>query len=540
MTIKRFLFILMLLLPAQARAGEVLLTKNQLGKSHDRPPVLYVLSVGVSLYKDAFWPKLKWPQKDAADIAAIIGEGMSVPRLTTTLTNDHATRAKVWAALAEIKKAIKPRDSLVIYVSSHGTLAPTANGDLEKIIVLSDTIKDRLLSTGLRHTELFRELRQFRNAIILVIFASCHSGIGKSKFTEDVQKLLTGVKGSAPKIEEKSEGNLVFAAAEQGETAHESDQLQGDVYTHFFIEGLRVNDRNQDGAFSALEAHDYATIKTYAATGGKQRPTADVRMIGSGDMELRGKKKSPGLPVLTGYDFSSLFVSIGGGEKGALPLAFPLVDGRNQISLFEEGGREPLASYLVEADLGETIPLKDVIAGPPYSVGVSLYQTFFTSKDYCKLMGECRSSSARVAANFERQGYRLGALVEKAGSKYRTIRQGLDLTLESSGFGVTFGANYNFVNGFGSSFELLAMQDRVVLVFSDHSGSSPLGYQKTAFAYGYQLEGRYALGGRFQLALDLTQKFSKLKFGDLGVLDQGYVGIGAGFNIRIGGHGVRL
>ncbi|MEI8351089.1 MAG: TonB-dependent receptor, partial [bacterium] len=57
----------------------------------------------------------------------------------------------------------------------------------------------------------------------------------------------------------------VLSASAFGETAREDDRLQGDVYTHFLIEGIKSGDLDGDGAVTLTEADDYArnTVSAY-------------------------------------------------------------------------------------------------------------------------------------------------------------------------------------------------------------------------------------------------------------------------------------
>jgi uncharacterized caspase-like protein len=100
---------------------------------------LFVLAVGIDDFRDPFWPTLKWARADAAAVAKAFGKGTDREVVTTALTNEQATLAGVRKALQALQRAAGPQDAVAIYVSTHGTLDETDDGELERVVVLSDT-----------------------------------------------------------------------------------------------------------------------------------------------------------------------------------------------------------------------------------------------------------------------------------------------------------------------------------------------------------------------------------------------------------------
>ena len=106
------------------------------------------------------------------------------------------------------------------------------------------------------------------------------------------QRELAGVKAGffVRPIEEVSRASVVLAASDWGETAREDAKLENDIYTHFFVEALRIGaDRNGDGAVTVSEAHDYARRMTYEYTNGRQRPSAETAEVGADPIVLVGR-----------------------------------------------------------------------------------------------------------------------------------------------------------------------------------------------------------------------------------------------------------
>ncbi|MBF0441300.1 MAG: hypothetical protein HQK54_05295 [Oligoflexales bacterium] len=431
----------------------------------------------------------------------------------------------------------------MIYLSAHGTLGLGRKGELEKITVLHDTQKDRLQATGLRHGDLYRELGEIKASRILLILATCHSGLGKSKVKEEVQQLLAGSKGTQEKLAEESESLLVLSASAHGETAREDDRLKGDIYTHFFIQGLSTYDRNQDGAYSALEAHDYALVKTYEYTGGRQRPTAEIRMIGSGDIVLRGHKQKDGLPVLQAYNpsFQGIRLQVEGGEKGVLPLAFPLKAGRNKISIFTAEESKPVNSFTVKAKSGDVIELDRLIMGPPLSAGLSFYQTRWLSARYRELTGNPYVTTARHDGTYHFNEFSLGLVLDISSGKKHLVRKNLEASFGNGvGFGLAAGYSRHFLGGTALTFELLGMQEELEIEFRDLVTGESLKFKDRSFSYGYQASAGYPLGGMFEARLMAQQKWSGFDFGEAGSVNSGSFSIGAGIRMRFGGYGRRL
>ena len=263
-------------------------------------------------------------------------------------------------------------DTVLVYVSSHGTLAPTPKGGLERTVVLPDTRHDDLLDTGLAVPDLehaFDALPAKRKALIL---ASCDSGT-RSLLTPAATRALRGVKGPLPTLESVSHASLVLSASSFDQPAREDDRLENDVYTHFFVQALlKGADANGDGAVSATEAHDYARRHTYAYTAGRQVPTVEAEVVGADPILLAGRVKRPGLPVLYSYaaGLAGFTVNSGGRSKGALPGNVVLDTGPQELTI-ARGGHLAFQGR-VDLSPGERLPVEDLVdqARPRWTVSV--------------------------------------------------------------------------------------------------------------------------------------------------------------------------
>ena len=241
-----------------------------------------------------------------------------------------------------------------------------------------------------------------------MVFATCHSGIGKSKLPPPIEKLVSENKGKIVSFDEVSEGSLILAAATK-ENPPGKIVASEDIYTHFLLEALETYDRNQDGMISALEAHDYAKDKTWTYTRGKQRPTAEVRFIGDADIPLNGKRKRQGLPILEAYDESlaDFSIQVGGNRKGTLPSAFPLENGRNQIRIYDPLG-DLVAQYEVKLKPGEVIDIQTLLQPPPFGLSIDRSTLNWHNSNFKKLTGDSSSLEYRLSAYYNFRNLRLG------------------------------------------------------------------------------------------------------------------------------------
>jgi hypothetical protein len=253
----------------------------------------------------------------------------------------------------------------VVYVSSHGTLARDASGQLRRYLVLRDTRLDDVAGTALGMDELkagFDGLRSRRKVLVL---ATCHSGGGKSLLPADVQDELAGIKSGffVRPIEEVSRAAVVLAASDWGETAREDEKLGHDVYTHFLVEALRLGaDRNGDGAVTASEAHDYARRRTYEYTGGRQRPSAESTEVGVDPIVLVGKVERRGKPELYSYAprLDGFTVRVDGRPLGELPGGVAVEPGRYRVQIAKGGGRD-LVDAAVRLGPGERVDVEELV-----------------------------------------------------------------------------------------------------------------------------------------------------------------------------------
>ncbi|MGC4118331.1 MAG: caspase family protein [Myxococcales bacterium] len=306
-----------------------------------RPKKLAML-VGVDAFEDERFKALKYAAADAQALASALS---GFDAVDLRVEPAKTSRAAILEGLQQLAaKARDPRDTVVLYFSTHGSLGRKPGGPLRRYLVSRDTRLDLLSETGLSVDDLLREVERIPSRRKAVILASCHSGNGKSQLTDALEKALAEHKAALPALEEVSEATVVLTAAAFGESAREAEELGHDIYTHFLIDALSHGDRDGDGAVTASEAHDWARERTYRYTQGKQRPTSESDILGKDPIVLAGAPTRPGKPVLYSYAASAegLSVLVDGAAKGVLPGGVAVEPGRHALELQDgRGGALP-------------------------------------------------------------------------------------------------------------------------------------------------------------------------------------------------------
>lgn len=254
-----------------------------------KKPRMVILGIGVNAYQDKFWPSLRWTDLDVKAMQDELGVDTDFAKESVSLLDTNATKAAVLDQLASLGRELKEDDALIVYVSSHGSLAASSDGRLEPVIVLHDTSSKALLSSGLPHVLLYELLDRIKIKKKLLILANGYAGIGKSKFTRGVTKLVR--KNGLPAQVPTPKSTLVLFAASPDEGASEDLAFKADIYTHFFTEGLR--DKKQNGPATARDVHAYAEQKTYEYRRERQRPMVGAKVPEGVDVLIYGHLPPP-------------------------------------------------------------------------------------------------------------------------------------------------------------------------------------------------------------------------------------------------------
>lgn len=327
------------------------------------------LLVGVSEFEDSDWKTLRYAAKDARDLAQVLAERSrgAYARVLLRTAPDEVTRAGVQEALRTLAAENTATDDVVlVYVSSHGTLARDERGELRRYLVVRDTRRRDAARTAISIDDLKREMDRLPSRRKALVLATCHSGAGKSLLPAEVQQELEGIKGGffVRPLEESSRASIVLAACDWGETAREDEALQNDIYTHFLVRALADEvDRNGDGAVTATEAHDYARRRTFEFTQGRQRPSAEWVEVGADPVVLSGAFRKTGHPELYSYAaaLDGFTLRVDGAPIGELPGGIAVRPGARRVQV-QKGDGPRLFDGTVELSVGERIAVEDLVA----------------------------------------------------------------------------------------------------------------------------------------------------------------------------------
>ncbi|MCP3141765.1 caspase family protein [Pyxidicoccus xibeiensis] len=209
----------------------------------------------------------------------------------------------------------------------------------ENVAVLTDPSADRMRTALARMNARIREeVAHDRSSVLLVFYSghadaeSLHLG-GTLLPWEELRNLTSGssaaarllvvdacrsgqatrVKGTKltapfalpPDVESHGlpEGFAILSSSAAGESAQESDALQGSFFTHHLVAALRgVADTSADGLVSLAEAYQYAADRTVASTvatvGGVQHPTYLYELKGRSELVLTRPGRTQGLAAV--------------------------------------------------------------------------------------------------------------------------------------------------------------------------------------------------------------------------------------------------
>lgn len=317
-------------------------------------PRKMALVVGVGEYDDQAFPTLKWASKDAREVGRILGDAEygGFDRVVKLTSPEDVRRDRILAELVSLQRDLRRQDTLVVYVSSHGTMTIDAQGEPHLFLVTADTRPGDLRGSAIELAELqrfFSAIKAERKALIL---DACYNGEAKSTLQPTVAQRVDRMEES-PTLSRKvrlGEAEAHLFASTFGRPAREDDKLQHGVYTFHLLDAMTWSqqdaDANADGVVTIYEAHDHARSKTVGWTMGAQVPEAYFRMVGHNDLVLVGSPDARQAnedgtlfwygPADDAWDGAAVFVD--GQEKGLLPGAFPVEPGRHHVRVVGDDG----------------------------------------------------------------------------------------------------------------------------------------------------------------------------------------------------------
>lgn len=233
-------------------------------------PVRVLVSIGNDVGDPADAP-LAWATEDAQRFLQLFVDigGVSAPRAQLVAgQNATVVREKLSEAAGHVNElAAQGEDVMfIVYVSAHASAgALHLNGTRLELA----EVRERIAATSAR--------------LKLLVIDACDSG------TVTQRKGLKAAPAYQVSIlPEPVRGEIVITSSGPAESSQEWASLEGSLFTHHLLTGLRGDaDVDQDGAVSLNEAYAYTFRRTVvnAAREG-QHPTFDLDIAGAGEVQL--------------------------------------------------------------------------------------------------------------------------------------------------------------------------------------------------------------------------------------------------------------
>ncbi|MGE0431964.1 MAG: caspase domain-containing protein [Planctomycetota bacterium] len=227
------------------------------GADANANPVSFALVIGVDDYADERIHDLALAKPDASAIAGFLadrdGGGLEAERVIS-LTGEHATRDAVVGALDTLGRALRPQDTLILYLSCHGYIPP---GEQQVWFLMHDTDPANVAETGIRMQRVLGFLETCPARQVVFFADACHSGATAAD-DDLAARQLDAYQQAQQRLAGKD--MLILASCSANQEALELESLGHGVFTWFLLEGLReFGDANRDGIVSSGELAQYVT-----------------------------------------------------------------------------------------------------------------------------------------------------------------------------------------------------------------------------------------------------------------------------------------
>ena len=222
--------------------------------------------VAVSEYADSTLRQLRSPAGDATEFGQVLGSPDLGGFDVTTVLDERAHEIRL--AVEDFLNELRPDDLAVVYLSCHGLV----DARRRLYFAASDTVKERLASTGVEARWLLDQLEECRARRQAVILDCCFSGAFASNTKGDNNVQL------GDQLMGEGRGRVVLTASRATEYSFEgtptaASAVPGSVFTAALATGIRTGaaDADDDGYISVDDAYAYAFDEMRAA-GAQQTP----------------------------------------------------------------------------------------------------------------------------------------------------------------------------------------------------------------------------------------------------------------------------
>lgn len=221
------------------------------------------LVVGVQHYQDPAIKDLKYARSDAESVARYLRKAGYTVNL---LTEAAASVTAVKAALINLTRAA-PGDSVLIYLSVHGSGEPNPLGAGHGFLLLSDAQTSSIPSTSLAVQEIQTAVDRTASERVVLILDSCFSG-GASAQAKSIWT-TRNIKGDGESITGSivyGRGKIGLFSSRDNEVSLEADEFKHGYFTYYLLEAWGRGLRSVD------EVYAYVQREVANSTKGQQHP----------------------------------------------------------------------------------------------------------------------------------------------------------------------------------------------------------------------------------------------------------------------------
>ena len=222
-----------------------------------RRPSLHAVVIGIQQFENPRF-NLMYAEADAnlfADTIQAKSQGLfETVNVTRLVGRENTTKAKIVAALEEVKSKAGPEDLFAFFVASHGTVD---EGDYFLITSnVGSTSSLRLRRDAISQSELRDLLANVPATKKLIILDTCHAG--KLGDALQVAMMTRGMsEETALKVLSRAMGTTILSASTSLQEAVEGYKGHG-LFTYVIAEGLNgAADADKDGFIKTTELADY-------------------------------------------------------------------------------------------------------------------------------------------------------------------------------------------------------------------------------------------------------------------------------------------
>jgi len=227
-------------------------------------PVLYMLSIGVSRYKNRDYD-LKYASKDASDMVDLFNKQKNVifrDIKMQKLVDENATKDNILGAFDWLDREVTQRDVVIIFVAGHGV-----NKSSDDYYFFSHEADINSIRRSAVNWREFKDIANKLPSKVILLIDTCHSG--------NINGGKRDLVGAVKSITSSGTGEIIMTATTANGYSLEDDAWQNGAFTRAFLDGIdsMEADYNQDDSITIKEIDLFVTMRVKELTNGEQKPT---------------------------------------------------------------------------------------------------------------------------------------------------------------------------------------------------------------------------------------------------------------------------